>query len=899
MSWVSGVRARLRLIFAPRAAESRMNEEMAFHMEMETDRLVREERLSRDEARRRANVAFGGVTQHKEELRNGRGLAWLGGLSLDMKLGFRMLVKYPGLTLVGGLAMAFAIWVGAVTFEIVGLFLYPTLPLPDGDRIVQIRNWDAAANSAEPRVLQDFITWRRVLTSITDIGTYRDVTRNLIVDGAGDARPVAVAEITPAAFRIAPAAPLHGRVLVEADERAGAPPVVVIGYELWRTRFASDVNVVGRSVRLDDMFATVVGVMPEGFAFPVSHELWMPLHVDALALAPGEGVDINVFGKLAPGVTRKAAQAELTWLGLRTAAQRPDTHKHVLPRVDAYAELFRDRSHTDVALLLSINVFAMMLTVLLCGNVALLLFARAATRESELIVRSALGASRRRIIVQLFVEALVLGGVASAVGLAAAHVGLHQWGRDYIELNMGRLPFWADPHLSLATVLYTLVLMVLGAAIAGVLPALKITRGLGSNLKQATAGGGSLRFGGVWTAVIITQVALTVAFPVVAYVEQRELVRIQSFDVGFAAAEYLAVRLDMDGAIVPETDAEKAHTAQNVRFGAALEAVRQRVLAEPGVGGVTFVDRLPRASHRERMIELDEPPVLNAKGVLPLREVSLASIDPSYFDVLKAPMLAGRAFHTGDAASGVRVVIVDQGFVDQVLLGRNAIGRRFRFAGSDDEPRPWYEIVGVVKDLGMGLATHMRRAAGVYMPASLASGGPFNMVVHVQGDPLVLVPRVRTIATSVDPTLQASEPQRLSDVASGILWFLGLWLRITVVLTAIALLLSLAGIYAVLSFTVTRRTREIGVRVALGANRRRVVTAIFRRPLTQVGLGVMAGGVLVGVAALIRSDGGLSAGQVALLLAYVMLMLGICLLACVVPTWRALKVEPTVALRAE
>jgi putative ABC transport system permease protein len=873
-----------------------MNEEIALHLEMERDRLIREERLSRDEANRRAIVAFGGVTQHKEELRRGRGLAWLGGVSLDTKLGFRMLVKYPGLTLVGGLAMSFAIFFGAVSFELVGMYVYPKLPLPDGDRIVQLRNWDAAANEAEPRALRDFVLWRTALKSVTELGAYRDVTRNLIVASGDDARPVAVAEITSSAFRIAPAVPLHGRILVEADERAGAPPVVLIGYELWRTRFASDVNVVGRSVRLGDSFATVVGVMPAGFAFPVAHELWMPLKVDALEQLPRNGIAISIFGKLAAGATHAKAQAELTSLGLRSAAELPDAYRNLRPRVDAYAKMFSDPSPSQVAMLLSINIFAMMLAVLLCSNVALLLFARAATRESELIVRSALGASRGRIIGQLFVEALVLGGVAAAVGLAAARFGLHRWGRAFIELNMGSLPFWYDPHLSLTSVLYAIVITVVGAAVAGVLPALKITRGLGSSLKQATAGGGGVKFGGVWTAVIVIQIAFTVAFPVVAYVEQRELRRIQSFDVGFADEEYLAVRLDMDAASV---EADSVRMAQRVAFGAALERLRQRMATEPGVIGVTFVDRLPRLGHPERMIELDELPATEGKGVAPLRQVGLASIDPSYFDVLQAPILSGRAFHAGDVASGARVVIVDHGFVDQVLSGRNAVGRRFRFVAEGDEPQPWHEIVGVVKDLGMGWATHAGRDAGVYMPASLESGGPYNMVVHARGDPLSLVPTVRAIATAVDPTLRSSEPQRLSDVTDGILWILRLWLRITIALTAIAILLSLAGIYAVLSFTVARRTREIGVRVALGASPRRVVTAIFRRPLLQVAMGVMAGGVLVGVAGLVKTGAGPSLEQVALLVAYVTLMLGVCLLACVVPTWRALHVEPTVALRAE
>jgi putative ABC transport system permease protein len=930
MRLLYAARTRLRLLLARRAAEVRMDEEFRFHLEMEAERLVREAGLDPQEARRQARLAFGYVERYKEELRDGRGPALPAGLALDLKLGFRMLVKYPGLTIVGGLAMAFAIWVGAVTFQLVSLFVSPTLPLPGGDRVVQLRNWDMAASAPETRALHDFIVWREALRSVTDLGAFQDVPRNLIADD-GEARLVQVAEITASAFRIAPTPPLLGRALVTADERAGAPPVLVLGYDVWRTRFGGDSAVVGRSVRLGDAYATVVGVMPEGFAFPIAHELWTPLRPDLLDRAPRAGPAITVFGRLAPGATLAAAQAEVTTLGRRAAAEYPDTHERLVPQVAPFAKLFFGPTNADLAMSVSINVFVVMLLVLVCGNVALLLFARAAMRQGELVVRSALGASRGRITMQLFAEALVLGGVAAAVGLAAADVSLRRWGMAFLETNLGRMPFWFDVTLSPATVLYAVVLTIVGAAIAGVLPALKVTRGLGSRLRQGTAGGGGMQFGGVWTAVIIAQVAVTVAFPAIVYLEQRELLRIRSLDPGFAAEEYLAVQLDVDAPTRPGVDERAAREAQGAKFGAALEALRGRVAAEPGVRGVTFVDQLPRDHQWTSRIELDEPSAPSARAApeasparLPGRVVSTAGIDPTYFDVLAAPILAGRGFQVSDVAPDARAVIVDQGFVDQVLLGRNPIGQRVRFAAdapsdgsSVEAPNPWLEIVGVVQDLGMGSVTSAGRPAGLYLPVPLSRTGRIHMVVRAQGDPMSLAPRIRALAAAVDPTLRVSSPQRLDEVTNGALWVVGLWLRITVVLTAIALLLSLAGIYAVLSFTVARRTREIGVRVALGASRRSVVSTIFRRPLTQVSLGVVAGGGLIVLGALalsgalglsgdgamsgnsVFSVGALTAGRVALIVAYAALMLGVCLLACIVPTRRALAVEPTEAFRVQ
>jgi putative ABC transport system permease protein len=542
-------------------------------------------------------------------------------------------------------------------------------------------------------------------------------------------------------------------------------------------------------------------------------------------------------------------------------------------------------------------------------------------------VRSALGASRRRIVLQLFAEALVLGALAAVVGLTAAHIALSQVGMPFLEATMGQVPFWLDLRLSPATVLYACALTVLGAGIAGVLPGLKVTHGLGSRLREGTAGAGGLRFGGVWTAVIVAQVAVTVVFPGVVLVELKELDRIRSYDVGFAAEEYLAVSLAMDAP--PGADADSATmAAHRTRFATVLETLRQRVAAEPAVVGITFANRLPRTDSPSWGVAFDDsasvaaPPGVapsDAPGTpvprRPLRSTKIAHVDPSYFDVLEAPILAGRGFRTADLAPEARVAIVDQGFVDLVLLGHNPIGRRVRIApgstpvtGPGAESLPWYEIVGLVKELGMIGAEEPGRAPGLYLPATPGSAFAPHMVIHSRGDPVAIVPRVRAIAGTVDPTLRLSEFQRMDQVASDYLWILGMLLRTTLVMAAVALLLSLAGIYAVLAFTVARRTREIGVRVALGASRRRVLTGIFRRPLTQVGLGVAVGFILVTAGAVVMSGhvpdqplswGGLSLGQMALLLAYAAFMLGVCLLACVVPTRRALRVDPMVAMRVE
>ena len=904
MTWFHAARARLRLL-APHAAESRIDDEIRFHIEMETQRLVREQGLDAVEARRRALVSFGGAQQHRETLRDGRGLAWFSGMSLDLKLGGRMLVKHPGLTLVGGLAMAFGIWFGAVMFQMYDIVTSTKLPLPDGDRIVKIQNFDSKMLQDEDRVLYDYALWRS-MRSITDLGAYRDASVNL-VGADGGAQPIVAAEITASAFRIAPERPVLGRVLNEEDERAGAAPVVLLGHRVWTDRFEADPQILGRSVQIGSSFATVVGVMPEEYAFPRAHELWLPLRTDVAGVLPRQGGSISVFGRLAPGMTFESAQAELTALAGRIARDQPATHAQIQSHVLPYTQSSVNNSEMGRVKWLS-YVFAAVLVMVVCSTVALLLFARAAARETEILIRSALGASRRRIVMQLFAEALVLAGVAAVVGLAGAQWALTRLGEPYLKAGMElkALPFWWDFNLQPMTILYGLSLALIGAIVAGVIPARKITRGLGTQLRAGTGGGSSVSFGGVWTAVIVVQVALTVMFPSVVMLVRSEIKRIESWNAGFPTHEYLGVTLGVESP-PGETPAPEVIAAAGARLSASLEDLRRRLEAEPGVTGVTFVDRLPGDYHVGRRVEVVSDP-----GIAP-KWVQAAWIDPSYFDVLQAPVIAGRGFTSGDLSPDARVVIVDEAFTDIVLAGRNPIGHRVRLTkgqvpDSVAAEEPWYEIVGLVKELGMTHVVHRKRAAGVYLPIVPGSNGVPSMMVHGRGDPLVLAPRLREVATAVDPALRIEEVSRIDLMADPLLWFLGLWMKMIAGLTAVALLLSLSGIYAVLSYIVARRTREIGVRVALGASARRVITSIFRRPLIQVTLGVTTGAVLIAAAAIALQQTqefagmkgrGLTFGEIGLLSGYAVFMLGVCMLACIVPTLRALRVQPMEALRVE
>ncbi len=445
-------RLLLRLVsfFRSDRAEADLAREITAHLQLLEDRFVAQG-MTAEEARYAARRAFGGREQVKELQRDERSFRWLTGWSMDLKLGVRMLIKYPGLSVLGGTAIAFAVAAGTGTFEFLTQYVHPRLPLEEGHRIVGVRLWHIASRGVEEQASFDFMRWREQLASIEDLGAFRTVDRNLAIDN-GLPEPVQIAEITASAFGVARVPPLKGRLLVASDEQRGAPAVVVIGYELWQSRFGGDPGVVGRTVRLGEAPSTVVGVMPEGFAFPISHSGWTPLRLEAHG--PRQGPGIYVFGRLAPGVSIERAQSELTSDGMRAAAAFPDTHEHLHPEVLPYAQAITGMRGRESLAFLSINVFLVLLLLLVAANVALLMFARAATRESEIVVRTALGASRGRIMMQLFAEALVLGAIAASAGIGAAVFLLRWWLRvSQIDAG-GRLPFWFDGSIAPATILY-------------------------------------------------------------------------------------------------------------------------------------------------------------------------------------------------------------------------------------------------------------------------------------------------------------------------------------------------------------------------------------------------------------------------------------------------------------
>ncbi|HEX8693607.1 MAG TPA: ABC transporter permease [Longimicrobium sp.] len=804
---------------------------------------------------------------------------------LDFKVGLRMLARYPGLTLVGTVAIAVAIALGTLYFEALNKWQNPRLPVRDAGRVISIRNWDVSALATESRSLHDFAIWREQVGTVDHLGAAIAFVRNLATEDRR-VEPVRGAEITASAFRLLGTAPVLGRTLTEQDEQPAAPPVAVIGHALWKTRFAGDPGVVGRTVKLGTATATIVGVMPEGFGFPVSQRIWTPLRVDGSTLAPRTGPAVSIFGRLAPGASLDDARAELGVIGARMSASHPETHRHLRPRVTTYARPLTEGGPGLMIrnVLYLVNGIFLTLLAIVCTNVATLVFARTATRGWEIAVRTALGASRGRVVTQLFIEALVLAAVGATLGLVVAKLAL-RWGLGLLAGSEG-MPYWIDDGLSWRTVLYAALLTVFGAAIVGVLPALRVTKvNVQDALRSEGAARSGLRFGGFWTTVIVAQVAITVALLPLAAGGVFESNRFRQRAEGIGAERYLTASVDMDR---EDYGADSAAFAARARL--SFDELERRLGAEPGVERVAFADRLPVEDQFKYQIEVDTAAGAPAAG---LRTSTLVHVSRGFFAAFGTSVAAGRDFEPLDFETG-RVMIVNESFARHVLGGRNPVGQRVRIVGGEDDSvagEDWYEVVGMVRDFGWQLPRPPEQSA-MYRPRLPAPGAGMSLAVRLR-DPESFAARLRTVAAEVDPMIRLTDVQPLARVGGGeaasnwaltsVAWLIGF----------VVLLLSATGIHSLMSFTVARRTREIGIRAALGASPGRIVAGIFSRAFLQIGAGLLVGSGLAALAGLG------STRQVLLLLAADGIMLVVGLTACAVPLRRALRIDPTEALRAE
>jgi len=809
---------------------------------------------------------------------------------VDVRLGLRTIIRTPGLTIVAVCALAIGIPVGLAPMHAVDALERPLPGDPDG-RIRTLCYWRDTVH--EQATAGDYFLWRTSLQSFGTLAAYRPTTVNLDVSEGGGRLSVPGIETTASTFDILRTPAMKGRVLRADDEKPGAPGVVVIGHDLWRAQFGGDPDVVGRSVQIGGASFSIVGVMPAAFRFPTSHQLWMPLHMsDDGGTSPHTGAPLVVFGKLKDGVTPDAAQAELQTLTRSVATTNAEAFERLRATVlPAWHLTFYFPSGGLRALPEFSFIQVLMLVPLLiaCVNVGLLILAQTSTRASEFAVRTALGASRSRILTQVFVEFLVLAVLAAGAGLLILN-----WLPGRLLTVMGiTLPYWIDTGLNTATVIRGLVLAAGCAVIAGVVPVIRMTgRSIDVNIKRTKASRSGTRLGGTGrlsSALIVIDVAVAVVAIGVAgglWGKVQATKANQSID-GIRAEEILSATLD-----VPSTQRQQVAQAQT--------ALIDKLRGEPDVRAVTFATALPRMDHPVRLMEIDAS-AAESRGPFKVRTARIA-ID--FFDALEQPLVAGRGFDFRDLGKDASTIIVNTTFAQRAFGSINPIGRRVRQITADGAPvGGWLEIVGVVGHMGVHTLTPSQDD-GMYLPLAAGDVNPVRLAIWVRGDPAVLVPRVHVLARAVDPNAAIAMPIPLDEMFEGDWQLLRAFVVGAAVLVGVLLSLAASALYAILSLVVSQRTREIGIRVALGANQWTIARQVAKRAVMQVGLGVLIGLPFAGMLCYefleLTGSGASVPGAVAMASALgLSVMVLVSLAACTVPTLRALRIAPMDALRKD
>ncbi len=800
----------------------------------------------------------------------------------DLKYGIRMLFKHPGLAAVSVLALALGLGLTTTMFSIVYGALLRGLPFEGASRLLIIKERNVTRVNAERTPsIHDFTDWRAQQRSFTDLAGFYSGTVNVAGD-EGRPERFTGAFITPSAFRMVGIPAMLGRTFTDDEDRPETPLSILLGFNVWKNRFASDRAIVGRTIRVNGQAATVIGVMPEGFKFPLQQDLWLPLRLDPLKLKRGEGQSVEVFGRLRPGVSADQAALEFTAIGRRLAEQYPETNKDLGTLIQPFTTEFIGKEPRALLFTMLGAVFAVLLIA--CSNVANLLLARAAVRTKEVAIRTALGASRWRVVSQLLAEAFVLSAVGAMLGLGIAALGVRLFNNAIADTQP---PFWIDIRVDSVVLAFVFGVTLLASLIAGILPALQAT---GANvnevLKDESRGSSSFRLGRFSKGLVVAEIALSCGLLVAAGLMIKSVVKLKTFDYGVTTDDVFTARVGLFEAAYPDS-------LKRQLFWTGLV---QRLQDQPGVRGVALTSRLPALGTGTENLAI-EGKAYAADRDYP--EARSAVITPDYFQTFGASVAEGRAFGAGDDGTGLPVAIVNRSFAARFYPGASAIGRRFR-TGRADSRAPWRTIVGVVPDLSMN-GTDSATFQGFYVPLAQSDARFISIAIRAQGDPMALAPVVRSTVAAIDPDLPIYFVQTERQAIDQNTWFYDVFGTLFMIFWFVALFLATVGVYGVMSFAVSRRTQEVGVRMALGAGSRDVIGLFLRQGAYQVGTGVLIG---LGLAVLLARGLRIILFRVeptdpVMFAGITLVLVATGLLACFVPARRATRVDPMVALRYE
>jgi putative ABC transport system permease protein len=798
----------------------------------------------------------------------------------DVRYAVRTLVKNPGFTAVAILCLALGIGVNTTIFSVVDGVLLQPFPFPEADRLIVLHSRNQRAGATSGLSWRDLQDWREQNTTLTVLAGF--TTRSLTIsDGTSEPERFTGAVVNSALFGLLGTAPILGRDFGPDDDRAAAEPVVILSHEVWQRRYNGDQSIIGRAISVNTVPHTVIGVMPQGFMFPETHRLWIPL-------APYfEQTDRNiralqVFARLKPGVTIEQATAELQGVASRLASAYPEQN-------EGWGAFIRPIANwlvpDDVELvILAMGGAVTLVLMIACANVANLLLARASVRHREISIRTALGAGRLRIIRQLLTEAVCIGLFSLPVGILLAWVGI-----KLIDLGVppDAVPYFIHWNLDARSLAYTVVISMGTGLIFGLAPALQSTR---SNLQDSLEEGARGATGGrrAWlrNGLVVAEISMSLVLLIGASLFVRSFLNLQNAVVGFETAPLMTLRFYLPGTAYEPADAKARRVDDIVRRVEGLPGVQAAFasnfvpLGGGGGGGGVIVEgkTVPRG---------EEP------------GISFVAATPHLRQTLNVALLSGRDMTQSEETTRTPVALVNQAMAKAMWPTEDPLGRRFRLAGERPE---WFTVIGVVADFRHGQGNSTRPVSpAAYVPYSFEPTLNTGLTIRVGDDPARITTSVREQIRQSDPALPVFQAMTMEGLRQRSFWQYRLFGWMFSVFGAVALLLASIGIYGVLSYSVSQRTQEIGVRVALGAERRDVMRLVVGQGAKLAAVGVVLGvlgalGATQGIKTLLYNVtpwDPMSFGGVGLFLT------GVALIASYVPARRAMAVDPIIALRNE